>query len=89
MSVNLYPSFFALAAILYAQAGSYPASRHGGNYMFNYYLPPAPSTTPWAPCWSPDGKAIAVGMSGSIWKIDPHTGEAIELTYGPKYHSAP
>lgn len=89
MRVHLYTSFFALAATLFAQAGAYPASRHGGNYMFNYYLPPAPSTTPWAPCWSPDGKAIAVGMYGSIWKIDPHTGKAIELTYGPKYHSAP
>ena len=23
----------------------YPASKHGGTYMFNYYLPPAPSAT--------------------------------------------
>ena len=31
----------------------YPSARHGGNYMRNYYLPPAPSSTPWAqaaPC---------------------------------------
>ena len=32
----------------------YPAARHGGNYMHNYYFPPAPSSTPWAPAWSPD-----------------------------------
>ena len=32
---------------------AYPASRHGGNYMHNFYFPPAPSSTPWAPDWSP------------------------------------
>ncbi len=68
---------------------SYPSSRHGGNYMFNFYLPPAPSTTPWAPSWSPDGEWIAVAMSGSIWRVAPETGAAYEVTYGPKYHSSP
>ena len=69
--------------------GAYPAARTGGNYMHNYYFPPAPSSTPWAPAWSPDGKSIAVAMSGSIWNVDPATGVAHELTYGPKYHSSP
>ena len=69
--------------------GSYPWARHGGNYMENFYFPPAPSSTPWAPAWSPDGTAIAVGMSGSIWSIDPVTGVATELTRGAKYHSMP
>src|ERR1700738_3578426 len=36
----------------------------------NAYLPPVPGSTPWAPAWSPDGNWIAVGMSGSIWKVD-------------------
>ncbi len=67
----------------------YPAARHGGNYMHNYYIPPAPGSTPWAPCWSPDGKWIAVAMSGSIWRVDPKTGEAEELTYNERYHSSP
>lgn len=67
----------------------YPAARHGGNYMHNYYIPPAPGSTPWAPCWSPDGKWIAVAMSGSIWRVDPETGEAEELTYNERYHSSP
>ncbi|MFQ5740428.1 MAG: CehA/McbA family metallohydrolase [Acidobacteriota bacterium] len=67
----------------------YPSARHGGNYMHNYYLPPAPSSTPWAPCWSPDGRWIAVAMNGSIWKVDPSTGVAWELTDGKKYHSSP
>ena len=69
--------------------GNYPWARHGGNYMYNFYLPPAPSSTPWAPAWSPDGAAIAVGMSGSIWSIDPETSVATELTGGAKYHSSP
>jgi TolB protein len=68
----------------------YPSSKQGGNHMFSYYLPPAPSSTPWAPAWSPDGKWIAIGMSGSLWKVDPATGVAFELTYSDrKYHSSP
>lgn len=67
----------------------YPAARHGGNYMHNYYFPPAPSSTPWAPAWSPDGRHIAVSMSGSIWQVDPATGNAEELSYNDKYHSSP
>ena len=69
--------------------GNYPWARHGNNYMHNFYLPPAPSSTPWAPAWSPSGAAIAVGMGGSIWSIDPATGVATELTRGTKYHSSP
>src|SRR5213594_4951180 len=69
--------------------GVYPAARTGGSYMFNYYLPPAGSSTPWWPSWSPDGKWIAVAMYGSIWKVDPQTGVAYELTYNRKYHSSP
>ncbi len=69
--------------------GAYPAARTGAAYMHNYYFPPAPSSTPWAPSWSPDGRSLAVAMSGSIWKVDPTTGVAQELTYGPTYHSSP
>src|SRR5215467_6323553 len=77
------------ATVLWPQAVEYPAAKDGGNYMFNYYFPPAPSTTPWAPAWSPDGKSIAVAIYGSIWKVDPDTGSATELTYSNKYHSSP
>jgi len=80
---------FLSGALAWAPPAPYPAAKHGGNYMFNYYLPPAPSTTPWAPAWSPDGKWIAVAMYGSIWKVDPETGSATELTYSSKYHSSP
>ncbi len=68
---------------------AYPQAKHGGNYMHNFYFPPAPSSTPWAPSWAPDGKSIAVAMSGSIWKVDLGTGATLELTYGPTYHSLP
>jgi len=84
------PILLLIAAVsVWAQKPVYPASKHGGTYMYNYYLPPAPSTTPWWPSWSPDGKWIAVAMHGSIWKVDPHTGTAYELSYNRKYHSSP
>ena len=69
--------------------GGYPGVRHGGNYMHNYYLPPAPGTTPWFPSWSPDGASLAVGMAGSVWEVDVETGNATELTRGGTYHSSP
>ena len=72
-----------------AYGADYPAVRQGGLYMFNYYFPPAPASTPWAPSWSPDGKWIAVGMEGSLWKVDPATGAAIELVHDRRYRSSP
>lgn len=74
---------------LLAQARFYPTARSGGNYMHNFYFPPSPSATPWAPAWSPDGEWIAVAMQGSIWKVDPDNGAAYELTYNSAYHSSP
>ena len=97
---GLLACFFAATGVALAHWGApepvrpqrermYPAARHGGNYMHNYYFPYSISSTPWAPSWSPDGKWIAVGMSGSIWKVDPATGIAEELTYNAQYHSSP
>jgi Tol biopolymer transport system component len=88
MASRLFPLIFA-AAVLPGAMAQYRASKHGGTYMFNYYLPQVPTATPWAPAWSPDGKWIAVSMFGSIWKIDPRNGTAYELTYNRKYHSSP
>ena len=81
----------ALATPVGAQTlfGGYPAANMGGNYMHNFYLPPAPSSTPWYPTWAPDGEHVAVAMSGSIWSVDIETGQAIELVSGPKYYSSP
>ncbi len=61
--------------------GAYAAARHGGNYMHNYYLPPAPSSTPWAPAWSPQGDVIAVALAGSIWLVEPESGAANQITH--------
>lgn len=72
-----------------SQNVSYPASTQGGFYTHNYYFAPAPSSTPWAPAWSPDGTKIAVAMSGSLWLVDPSSGVASELTHSRKYHSMP
>ena len=69
--------------------GGYPATRMGGSYMYNFYLPPAPSSTPWYPSWAPDGEHVAVAMSGSIWSVELATGVATELVAGPKYYSSP
>ncbi len=85
----------ALATIAYtaspglAQAASYGQARSGGSYMHNFYVPPAPSSSPWAPAWAPDGRSIAFSMQGSIWSVDVSTGEATELTSGSTYDSAP
>lgn len=67
----------------------YAQVAHGGNYLHNYLLPAAPSSTPWTLDWHPDGDRIAVAMSGSIWMIHPETGLAEELVYGDKYYSSP
>jgi hypothetical protein len=91
---NLCFLTIALIAVVFsnsllAQARFYPDARSGGNYMHNFYFPPSPSSTPWAPDWSPDGEWIAVAMQGSIWKVDPASGRAYELTYNEAYHSSP
>ncbi len=83
---------FAAAAVMPPLAGAqgvYPRARHGGNYMHNYYFPPGPSSTPWAPAWSPDGQWIAISMSGSIWLVNPSDGSAREITADDRYHSLP
>jgi len=80
--------FLFAATTVQAQSRVYPAARQGGNYMHNYYFPPAPSSTPWAPAWSPDGKWSAVAMHGSIWKVDPASGLAVELSAAKTYDSS-
>ena len=66
----------------------YPTAMTGGNYMHNYYIPPVAST-PWRPCFSPDGEWIAFSMSGSIWKVRKDGGDARELTANSTYDSSP
>lgn len=89
-SVSSFVAMLLLSSTLQAQPSRYyPAALSGGNYMHNFYFPPSPSSTPWAPDWSPDGEWLAVAMQGSIWKVDAASGNAYELTYNEAYHSSP
>jgi TolB protein len=72
-----------------AASRMYPSARSGGNYMHNYYFPMAPSSSPWYPAWTPDGRRITVSMAGSLWNVDPDTGVADELVSTRKYLSSP
>ena len=87
LAIGLASAFGAVSIVGQGQPRAYPSAKRP--LETNAYLPPVPSSTPWAPSWSPDGKWIAVGMSGSIWKVDRTTGVAYELTYDKKYHSSP
>jgi dipeptidyl aminopeptidase/acylaminoacyl peptidase len=71
------------------QGPEYPAVIYRSNYLSSYYLSHAPTTTPWWPCWSPDGQWIAFSMYGSIWKMNVATDEAYELTHGDRLSSSP
>ena len=80
----------SLAGASVADAQVYTAAKTGGNYMHNYYLPPAASSTPWWPSWSPDGKRIAFAMDGSIWTIEVGGNVARELVFSAReYLSSP
>lgn len=57
-------------------------------YYREMYLPQAQSG-PTAPAWAPDGRSLVVAMQGSLWRIEPETGIATELTNGPGYDSQP
>jgi Tol biopolymer transport system component len=86
--LNLLP-FVLFLHIPNLQAQVYPNAKTGGNYMHNYYLPPAGSSTPWWPSWSPDGQWIAFAMDGSIWKARVGDSTAYEVIYAKEYLSSP
>ena len=60
----------------------------GHAYILECYLPQI-TNGPNYPTWSPDGKEIAFGMKGSIWKIKVGETTAYELTEGAAYESMP
>ncbi len=82
-----------LAATSILSAQNYPNARSGGNYMYNYFLPPAGSSTPWWPTWSPDGQYLAFAMHGSLWRMrvdrGSSDGAAEEIVHAAEYLSSP
>ncbi len=87
-----------LRAPVSAQPAVYPASdlpvrytnaKTGGNYMYNFYLPPPGTSTPWWPSWSPDGSTLAFSMQGSIWRLRIGETDAHELVHAEQYLSSP
>jgi TolB protein len=90
--VGVPAALLVLCAIGYAGAQArrpYAAIGYGGNYLHNYLIPPAPSATPFAPTWSPDGREVAFSLHGSIWITSADGGEAREVVSGSKYYSSP
>ena len=67
----------------------YTNARTGGNYMFNFYLPPPGGSQPWWPDWSPDGQQLAFSQHGSIWVTELGTGVAREVARTDEYLSSP
>ena len=87
----------ALPAVWAQQFGYptvYPAARMGGQYMHNYYIPPAPGSTPWAPAWSPDARWIVYtadrnAQSIGLEILNTASGESSELTSGDQVYLDP
>lgn len=57
-------------------------------YYREMYLPQATSGVS-SPAWSPDGKQLAVSIEGALWRVDPASGTARQLTDGPGYDYQP
>jgi len=57
-------------------------------YYREMYLPQAASGVS-SPAWSPDGRELAVSIEGALWRVDPATGAARQLTGGPGYDYQP
>jgi hypothetical protein len=59
------------------------------NYYYREMYLPQVTSGPSAAAWSPDGKSLALSMQGSLWRHDPGTPGARQLTDGPGYDFQP
>jgi TolB protein len=57
-------------------------------YFREMYLPQA-TTGPTSPAWSPDGRTLVYSMQGSLWRQEPGSGTATQLTAGRGYDYQP
>ena len=57
-------------------------------YYREMYLPQVTSG-PSSVAWSPDGSELVVSMQGSLWRIEPGSGVARQVTSGPGYEHQP
>ncbi len=69
-------------------AAAPPRAKMASGYTYSYYVPQTAST-PWRPAWSPDGKELAFGMSGSLWRMRVDSDTAYELAANQTYDSSP
>lgn len=83
------PVFAQPAVYPIERQSQYPNAATGGNYMFNYYLPPAGTSTPWWPAWSPQGDELAFSLQGSLWRMGIADSVAHEVLHTDTYLSSP
>ena len=90
VAIVVWPSNLLAQKVIYPiEPKTYVNAKTGGNYMFNYYLPPPGAGYPWWPAWHPNGKQLAFSMHGTLWSLDLDTGIATELIRRPEYLSSP
>jgi TolB protein len=93
-STVLFSTLVALAATLAAPALAQRApvlkqiALPHSYYYREMYLPQVTSG-PGSVDWSPDGHDLVVSMQGSLWRVQPDTGVATQITDGPGYDFQP
>src|SRR5215210_3297312 len=59
------------------------------NYYFREMYLPQATSGPSAASWSPDGRELIYSMQGTLWRQRLGSGEAEQLTAGPRYDYQP
>ena len=59
------------------------------NYYYREMYLPQLTSGPSSLTWSPDGRSLIYSMQGSLWRQDPGSVTAVQLTAGPGYDYQP
>lgn len=59
------------------------------NYYFREMYLPQATTGPTSPAWSPDGRTLVYSMQGNLWRQEPDSRTATQLTAGRGYDYQP